>query len=55
MTICKLCGSSDIVYWDNIEMCTTFDWGYYCEGCKKYLDPYSDIETKEDLIPESPN
>ncbi len=48
MIVCKKCKSPHLVYWDNVEMCTTFDWGYYCETCKEYIDPYDDVESKDD-------
>jgi hypothetical protein len=48
--VCKTCKSPDIEYWDNAPMCTTFDWGFYCPVCKKYLDCSSeDIETVEEI------
>ena len=48
MTVCKTCKSDDLDYWDNALLCTTFDWGYYCNGCKAYIDPYDGIETVEE-------
>ena len=42
--ICKFCKSDKVYYWDNMEMCTTFDWGYCCDNCGRSLDPYDDVE-----------
>jgi len=45
--VCKFCKSDEITYWDNAALCTTFDWGFFCENCKKYIDPYDEIEIVE--------
>ena len=48
MKVCKTCKSDDLGYWDNALMCTTFDWGYYCNVCKTYIDPYDGVENIEE-------
>ena len=48
VTRCRKCKSDDLEYWDNVEMTSeTFNWGYYCNTCKEYIDPYDDIEIYE--------
>jgi hypothetical protein len=48
MMVCKTCKSWDLEYWDNALLCTTFEWGFYCHTCQKYIDPYDDVETVSD-------
>jgi len=46
--VCKKCKSWELTYWDNVLLLGSFDWGYYCETCKKNIDPYEDVEVIED-------